>query len=620
MKKLLDNINFPEDIKKLNIDELDALCVELREFLIENVSKTGGHIASNLGVVELTVALHYTFNCPKDKIIWDVGHQSYVHKIVTGRKNSMSTLRQHNGLSGFPKRDESIYDVFDTGHSSTSISAAIGVARARDLKNQKYEVVAVIGDGALTGGMAFEALNDAGRSNTKLIVILNDNEMSISPNVGGLSAYLGKIRTEPRYISTKKDVERIIDQIPFGSKGIKRFIKRTKDGIKKMVVTTGMLFEELGFTYMGPVDGHNIAELLEEFEKSKYIEGPLLIHVKTKKGKGYKFAEERPNDFHGVSAFNIETGESLSKSTVPSYSNVFGNKLCEIAEKNKDVVAITAAMTDGTGLKKFSEKFPNRLFDIGIAEQHAVTMAAGLAANGVIPVVALYSSFLQRAYDQVVHDVAMQNLHVVFAIDRAGIVGNDGETHQGVFDSAFLCQIPNMTVMTPADYREFENMIEYAVNLHNGPICVRYPRGNSIFEIDGSDEKIELGKGTIVKGGIDITIIASGKMVKTAIDVSEILKNENIDSEIINLRFLKPLDEELILKSALKTKKVVIIDETVKDGSVALRINALLPKNIQVLFKTLPDKFIKQGSIDELLKENNLNSEAIVADICSNLF
>ncbi|MBP1927230.1 1-deoxy-D-xylulose-5-phosphate synthase [Sedimentibacter acidaminivorans] len=620
MEKYLDNINSPEDIKKLSNDKLNALCLELRDFLVDNVSKTGGHIASNLGVVELTVALHYAFNCPMDKIVWDVGHQSYVHKIFTGRKNEMSTLRQYKGLSGFPKRDESIYDVFDTGHSSTSISAAIGIARARDLKSEKYEVVAVIGDGALTGGMAFEALNDAGRSNTKLIVILNDNEMSISPNVGGLSTYLGKIRTEPRYISTKKDVEKIIDHIPFGSKGIKKFIKRTKDGIKKMVVTTGMLFEELGFTYMGPIDGHNIDELIEVFNKSKNINGPLLIHVKTIKGKGYKFAEERPNDFHGVSAFNIETGKSLNKSSIPSCSDVFGNKLCEIAEKDKSVVAITAAMTDGTGLKNFSKKFPKRLFDVGIAEQHAVTMAAGLAANGVIPVVTLYSSFLQRAYDQVIHDVAMQNLHVVFAIDRAGIVGNDGETHQGVFDSAFLCQIPNIAVMVPTDYRELENMLEYAIKLHNGPICIRYPRGSFKSEIDSSDTMVQLGRGTIVKEGSDLTIIASGKMVKIAIDVRDILKDKSIDSEIINLRFLKPLDEELILKSALKTKKVVIIDETVKDGSVALRIDALFPNNIQVLFKTLPDKFIKQGSIDELLKENDLNAESIAFDIKNKLF
>jgi len=620
MSKYIDKINLPEDIKKLNQDELKLVCSEIRELLIESVSKTGGHIASNLGVVELTVSLHYVFNCPYDKIIWDVGHQAYVHKILTGRKSQMSTLRQLNGLSGFPKREESVYDVFDTGHSSTSISAAIGMARARDLKKEKYEVVAVIGDGALTGGMAFEALNDAGRSNTKLIVILNDNEMSISPNVGGLSTYLGKIRTEPRYLSTKKDVEKILDGLPFGGKRLKKFIKRTKDGIKKIVVSTGMLFEELGFTYMGPIDGHNINELEEALMKAKKIEGPLLIHVKTTKGKGYKFAEERANDFHSVSAFNVETGESLNKSNLPSYSNVFGNKLCEIAVKNKDVVAITAAMTDGTGLKEFSEKYPNRLFDIGIAEQHAVTMSAGLAANGIIPVVALYSSFLQRAYDQVVHDVAMQNLHVIFAIDRAGIIGNDGETHQGIFDSAFLCQIPNMTVITPADYREFESMLDFAVEVHNGPICVRYPRGSSKSEINSSDVKVELGKGTIVKEGTDITIIASGKMVKTAIDTSEILNDKNINAEIINLRFLKPLDEELILKSSLKTKKVVVIDETVQDGSIALKINSLLPQNIERLCKTLPDKFIKQGTIDELLKENKLDADSIAADIMQSLF
>lgn len=615
MKKYLDKINSPKDIKKLNYEELELLCIELREVLIENVSKTGGHIASNLGVVELTVALHYVLNCPRDKIIWDVGHQSYVHKILTGRKNQISTLRQFNGLSGFPKREESVYDVFDTGHSSTSISAAIGMARGRDLKNENYEVVAVIGDGALTGGMSFEALNDAGRSNTKLIVVLNDNEMSISPNVGGLSAYLGKIRTEPRYLSTKRDVQKILDSIPFGGKRLKRFIKRTKDGIKKMVVTTGMLFEELGFTYMGPIDGHNIIELKEALNKAKNIEGPLMIHVKTIKGKGYKFAEQRPNDFHGVSAFNIETGESLNKSNVPTYSNVFGSKLCEIAEKNKDVVAITAAMTDGTGLKEFSQKFPNRLFDVGIAEQHAVTMSAGLAVNGIIPVVALYSSFLQRAYDQVVHDVAMQNLHVVFAIDRAGIVGDDGETHQGIFDSAFLCQIPNITVMTPADYREFENMLEYAVNIHNGPICVRYPRGSSKSEINSTDIKVEIGKGTIVEEGNDITIIASGRMVETALDIRRILKDKNINAEILNLRFLKPLDEKMILKSSLKTKNVVIIDETVKDGSVALKINTLLPGNIKLSFKTLPDMFIKQGRIEQVLRENKLDSCTIAEEI-----
>ncbi|MDD4780148.1 MAG: 1-deoxy-D-xylulose-5-phosphate synthase [Tissierellia bacterium] len=613
----LDTINLPHNLKKLSVDELNILCGEIREFLLETVSKTGGHIASNLGVVELTVALHFCLNCPKDKLIWDVGHQTYVHKILTGRKDKMNTLRQFNGISGFPKREESEYDVFDTGHSSTSISAAIGMARARDIKNDNYEVVAVIGDGALTGGLAFEALNDIGRSNTKLIVVLNDNEMSISPNVGGLSAYLSKIRTEPRYLATKKDVEKILDKMPFAGKKIKRFIKRAKDGIKKMVVT-GMLFEELGFTYMGPVDGHNLNNLIETFNKAKNIEGPILIHVKTTKGKGYKFAEERPDDFHGVSAFDVKTGKSLKKSILPTYSDVFGKKMVEIAKYNENVVAITAAMTDGTGLKDFSLEFPKRLFDVGIAEQHAVTMSAGLAVNGMVPVVALYSSFLQRAYDQVIHDVATQNLHVVFAIDRAGLVGNDGETHQGVFDSAFLCQIPNMVVMAPADYREFESMLDFSINNYNGPISVRYPRGSSKSNVNNSDTNVELGKGYIVEEGKDITIIANGKMVNVAVDIKNILNEKNIDSEIINLRFLKPLDENLILESVNKTKFAVVLDEAVKDGSVAIKIKNMIPSNVKTLIKTLPDEFIKQGTIDELFFENKMDANSIAIEILAN--
>lgn len=617
--KYLDKINSPYDLKNLNIEQINILCSEIREFLLETISKTGGHIASNLGVVELTVALHYSLNCPFDKIIWDVGHQSYIHKILTGRKEKMDTLRQLNGISGFPKRDESVYDVFDTGHSSTSISAAIGMARARDLKNDKYEIVAVIGDGALTGGMALEALNDAGRSNTKLIVVLNDNEMSISPNVGGISKYLSKIRTEPGYLTTKKDVEKLLDMMPYCGKRLKRFLKRAKDGIKKMVVG-GMLFEELGFTYMGPIDGHNMNDLLEALRRAKNIEGPLLIHVKTVKGKGYRFAEERPDDFHGVGTFDINTGESLNNKNKPSYSDVFGRKLCEIARNNENVVAITAAMTDGTGLKEFSHEFPRRLFDIGIAEQHAVTMAAGFAVNEITPVVALYSSFLQRAYDQVIHDVAMQNLHVVFAVDRAGIVGNDGETHQGIFDSAFLCQIPNMAVIAPSDYRELENMLEFAVNRYNGPISIRYPRGTSAAYIKNSDINIEIGKGIIVEEGNDLTIVTSGKMVKTAVEVKEILKNKRIDCEILNLRFLKPLDEALILDSVSKTKKAVIIDEAVKDGSIALKIKSILPPDINTLSITLPDRFIKQGNIDELLKENKMDSEEIAKNILESFY
>lgn len=609
--KYLDNINTPEDIKQLNMNELNNLCGELREYILESVSKTGGHLASNLGVVELTVALHRVFNTPQDKIVWDVGHQTYVHKILTGRKNKMASLRQLNGLSGFPKRNESIYDAFDTGHSSTSLSAAIGMARARDLRNEDYEVIAVIGDGALTGGMALEALNDAGRSNTKLLIILNDNEMSISQNVGGLSRYLSRIRTSKGYLTTKKDVEKLLSKSPVGGK-IKSFLKRAKDGIKQIVVP-GMLFEELGLTYMGPVDGHNLNEVIQSLEIAKNIEGPLLMHVITKKGKGYKFAEERPNEFHGVSSFNIETGESLKKSTM-SYSGYFGMKMCEVAEKNENLVAITAAMTDGTGLTEFAKKYPKRLFDAGIAEQHAVTMAAGLAANGLIPVVALYSSFLQRAYDQVIHDVALQGLHVIFAIDRAGLVGNDGETHQGVFDEGFLCQIPNMTVLAPADYREFGSMLEFAVSF-KGPIAIRYPRGPMNEDINNSQQDIVLGKGHIVEEGQDITIAAAGKMLSTAMEVRSLLKEEKIDAEILNLRFIKPFDKELILKSVKKTGRLVIIDEAPVYGSYALNIINTLPKGVDVLLKTLPDEFIKQGSVDELLRENKLDADSIAADI-----
>lgn len=614
--KLLDSINFPEDLRKLNVEELNKLNNELRQFIIESVSKTGGHLASNLGVVELTVALHYSFNTPADKIIWDVGHQSYIHKIITGRKEKMSTLRQYNGLSGFPKRCESCYDVFDTGHSSTSISAAIGIARARDLKKEEYEVVAVIGDGALTGGMAFEALNDLGRSNTKLIIILNDNEMSISPNVGGMSHYLSVLRTSKRYLSTKRDIEKMLNDMPLVGTKIKSFLKRTKDGIKKMFIP-GMLFEELGLTYMGPIDGHNTEELLESFKAAKNIEGPLIMHVITKKGKGYKYAETRPDEYHGVSPFDVVTGESLKKSEMRTYSKVFGNKLCEIAEKNENVVAITAAMTDGTGLKEFAKIYPERIFDAGIAEQHAVTMAAGLAVNGMVPVVAVYSSFLQRAYDQIIHDVVLQKLHVVFAVDRAGIVGDDGETHHGVFDEGFLSQIPNITVMAPADYIEFESMIEYAINEYNGPVAVRYPRGSSTSNINNSNVRIEKGRGVVVKEGSDVTIVCSGRMVEKAVKVSEILGKHNINAEIINLRFIKPLDKNLIHTSVSKTGRAVIIDEGSSCGAAYL-IKAIIPDDVDVLIKTLPDEFIKQGSVEELLGANGLDPKSIAEDIINN--
>ena len=614
MGKILDSIKDSKDVKQLDIKGLNSLSGEIREFLIKTVSKTGGHFASNLGVVELTLAVHHVFDMPKDKIVWDVGHQSYTHKILTGRKDKMGTIRQLNGLSGFPKREESEYDCFDTGHSSTSISAAVGIARARDLNKDNHEVIAVIGDGALTGGMAFEALNDVGRKHTKMIVILNDNEMSISQNVGGLSKHLSNIRTAPAYLSTKKDVENFLSKIPVVGKGIKSIIKRTKGGLKKFLYPN-MLFEELGLKYLGPVDGHNMEALIKVLKRAKREPGPVLIHIRTKKGKGYTPAEERPNDFHGVSSFDVETGKSVKISSKATYSSVFGDKISSIAKEKENITLISAAMIEGTGLSKFSKMYPERIFDVGIAEQHDVTMAAGMAVNGITPVVALYSSFLQRAYDQVVHDVATQNLHVVFAIDRAGLVGNDGETHQGVFDTGFLMQIHNMTIMAPTDYKEFENMIEFATSKYNAPIALRYPRGSAPSSLNNSYTPIELGKGVITMQGNDLTIIASGKMVYTAMEVRELLKAKNIDAEVLNLRFIKPLDEELILKSVNKTGKVVIIEEAPKDASFAYKIASLLPGDTEIMIETLPDEFIKQGSIDELLKLNGLDAKSIAHKI-----
>ena len=618
MKKILDKVNSPEDIKELNIDELKALSNEIRNFLIESVSETGGHFASNLGVTELTLALHYVFNSPVDKIVWDVGHQSYIHKIITGRKDKMGTLRQFGGISGYPKREESEHDTFNTGHSSTSISAAIGMARGRDIRNEKHEVIAVIGDGALTGGMAFEALNDAGRSNTKLMVVLNDNEMSISHNVGGLSQYLSKIRTEPAYYSTKKDIEKIVNKIPILGGKLKKILHKTKEGIKQMIVP-GMLFEEIGLKYLGPIDGHDIEDIIDVLKRAKNEEGPVLVHICTQKGKGYKLAEEKPDAFHGISAFDPKTGKKKDSNKKTSYSKVFGGKLCNLATNNKNLAVITAAMIDGTGLTDFAQKYPERLFDVGIAEQHAVTMAAGLAVKGIVPVVAIYSSFLQRAYDQLIHDVAMQNLHIVFAIDRAGLVGRDGETHQGIFDTAFLSHIPNMTIMAPADYIELESMLEYAINKHKGPIAIRYPRGDCEKNLVTSSLEIKNGKGMLVKEGKDISIIANGRMVHTALKVAEILKDQNISAEIINLRFIKPLDKELILSSCNKTKTAVIIDETIKDGSISNKIQTLIPNDVKIIIETLPNKFILHGSVEELLKANFLDEKSIADNIIKNI-
>ncbi len=615
MGSILNEINSPDDIKKLDIRQLELLSEEIRRFLIEKVSKTGGHLASNLGVVELTLALHKVFNTPEDKIVWDVGHQSYVHKVITGRKDKFDTLRQLDGISGFPKTSESCHDCFNTGHSSTSVSAALGIAKARDIKKEKYSVIAIIGDGALTGGMAFEALNDAGRSPNNIIVILNDNEMSISKNVGGLSSYLSKIRTEPFYFKVKEDLDIILNKIPAIGKSAAKAIGRVKGTVKYMIMP-GIIFEELGFKYLGPIDGHNTNELIKVFSRAKSIKGPVFIHVCTQKGKGYTYAEENPHVFHGVQPFEIETGEVIS-SGAPGFSDIFGRELIEIAEKDKNVVAITAAMPQGTGLDSFSKKFPDRFFDVGIAEQHAVTFAAGLAVNGLKPVFAVYSSFLQRAYDQILHDVALQNLHVVFAVDRAGVVGEDGETHQGLYDLSFLSHIPNMAILAPCDYNEFSNMLNFAVNEYSGPIAVRYPRGKGKDRLI-EDRPVKLGQGVVVRQGNGITIVSLGTMLETALKVTETLEKLGISVELINARFAKPIDSKLIINSASKTKKVVTIeDNTIIGGFGSGVLEMLNQKGIDVKTSifAFPDVKVIHGSRNNLFRKYKLDHESLVAEI-----
>lgn len=558
MNKLLDDIKNPNDLKKLNILEKQQLAEEIREYLLGIVSNNGGHLASNLGVVELTIAIHSVFNAPEDKIVWDVGHQSYVHKILTGRKEEMKTLRKMGGISGFPKTCESEYDSFDTGHSSTSISVALGMARARDLLNNSNKVIAVIGDGSLTGGMAIEALNDAGSSKTDIIVILNDNEMSISKNVGGIPALLTKIRVKKTYTRSNNCIKRFFNKVPIIGKPVVNLAHIIKRGIKQAVIPN-MYFEDIGFTYLGPVDGHNIEELENILYKSQNIDGPIVIHVVTKKGKGYEIAENNPDKFHGISSFDVKTGEVKNKKE-RDYSKKFGDKLVELASKDERIVAVTAAMKDGTGLKEFAKKFPNRFFDVGIAEQHAAGLVAGMAASNLKPVFAVYSSFLQRGYDQLIHDIAIQNLPVTIAIDRAGIVGNDGETHQGLFDLSFLSEIPNFTIMAPKNFQELDKMLEFGINL-NKPVAIRYPRGGEGKVKFDKCEDINLGKAEILKEGKDITIIAIGKMVERAVEVAQLLEKENINAEIINARFLKPLDEKTILNSIRKTRKAITIED-----------------------------------------------------------
>ncbi len=608
MDNILDSINNVEDIKKLKTNELEKLSSEIREFLIDSVSKTGGHLASNLGVVELTLALHYVFDSPEDKLIWDVGHQSYVHKMLTGRKDKMGTIRQFGGLSGFPKRSESEHDVFETGHSSTSISAALGFVNARDIKGDDYSVVSIIGDGALTGGMALEAINNAGRNKSNLIVILNDNEMSISKNVGSISSYLNRVRTGTAYYTAKKGIETIISKIPVVGNAVVRFIRKTKESLKTFLVNGGMLFEEFGFRYIGPIDGHNIDDLIDVLERVKKIDAPVMVHVHTKKGKGYLPAEEKPDVFHGVGKFDVKTGESLDKSSI-SFSKIFGRKMVDLAEKNKNLVAITAAMAGGTGLSEFEKKFPDRFIDVGIAEQHGVTLAAGMASSGMVPVFALYSSFLQRAYDQLVHDVALQNLHVVICLDRAGIVGRDGETHQGVFDSAFLYQIPNITVMEPIDASDMENMLEWAVNEGKGPIVIRYPRGY----VDSSltEERENFENTEILKKGEDIVLVAFGRLVHEAMKASVLLKDDGIDAGVIALKTIKPIKGDLVIEEGRKTGKVLFVDETVRCGTVGRLLYDFLPENVEMKLHTLPDDFIEHGSVEELFEKYEMDGEGI---------
>lgn len=600
---MLEKINSPEDLKKLNIEEKEQLAKEIREYILNVVSENGGHLASNLGVVELTIALHSVFNVPTDKIVWDVGHQTYVHKILTGRREQLKTIRKLDGLAGFPKTNESDCDCFNTGHSSTSISAALGMARARDLEGKNNSVIAVIGDGALTGGMALEALNDVGYSNTKMTVILNDNEMSISKNVGGLNMFLSKLRTKKLYAKSSLSAKKVIIKIPVVGKPFVKIVQRVKRSIKQLIIPK-MFFEDIGFTYLGPVDGHNIEQLQNIMQLSKQVEAPVLIHVLTKKGKGYKIAEENPDKFHATSPFDIETGKP-KKEKKPDYSKVFGEKIVEMAKKDSRIVAITASMKDGTGLTKFQKEFPNRFFDIGIAEQHALGMAAGMAKEGMIPIVPIYSSFYQRAYDQVIHDIALQNLPVIMCVDRAGVVGADGETHQGTLDMAFFRIVPNLTIMAPKDFKELEDMLEFAVKL-NKPVVIRYPRGGEEKTKLEKHEELKLGKAEILKEGKDITIVAIGKRVAKAMEMAEKLKQNEIDAEVINARFLKPLDEEKIKTSIEKTKNVITMEDGTEINGLGTAVEELIvEENLQnIKFKKYawPDEFIRHGSVEELEK------------------
>ncbi|PIV24283.1 MAG: 1-deoxy-D-xylulose-5-phosphate synthase [Deltaproteobacteria bacterium CG_4_8_14_3_um_filter_45_9] len=607
MTKVLDQIQTSHDVKKLDSEELERLCYEIREEILSTVSKNGGHLASNLGVVELTTALHYVFDFPRDKLVWDVGHQSYAHKLLTGRKDRFHTLRQYEGISGFPKRDESVYDAFDSGHSGTSISSALGMAEARRLKGEEGRVIAVIGDGSMTAGLAFEGLNQAGHINQDLIVILNDNEMSISRNVGALSSYLNRLMTGQFVNRFRDEMKGFLETLPGIGKSVLRFAKQAEESLKGFFMP-GLLFEELGMQYIGPIDGHRLDYLIETFQNIKKLRGPILVHVITKKGKGYPPAEMNPDRFHGVPPFVIETGELRSDSSkkLPTYTEVFGETLCQLAIENKRLIAITAAMQNGTGLEEFARKFPDRFYDIGIAEQHAVTFAAGLALEGMKPVVAIYSTFLQRAYDQVLQDVCLQNLPVVFALDRGGIVGEDGPTHHGLFDFSYLRHIPNLIVMVPKDENEFQHMIKTATECPT-PVAFRYQRGKGVgVKKESALQSIDIGKGEILREGEDILIIALGSTVYPSLRAAEKLADVGVQAAVINSRFLKPLDGNLLCDWAQRTGKILTVEENVLQGGFGSAVLELFQErslfSIQVKRLGIPDTFVEHGP-QTLLRE-----------------
>ena len=613
---MLERIQKANDIKELEPEELTVLAEEIRQFLIEKISKTGGHLASNLGVVELTMAMHLVFRLPQDKIIWDVGHQSYTHKILTGRKDGFDELRKYGGMSGFPKRKESECDAFDTGHSSTSISAGLGYVHARDLQQEHYNVISVIGDGSLTGGMAYEALNNASELKTNFIIVLNDNHMSISENVGGMSHYLAELRTAEFYTGLKKGVTNVLHSIPVVGDPIIEQIHRTKSSLKQLVVP-GMFFEDMGITYLGPVPGHNISMLCKAFREAKKLKGPVLLHVLTQKGKGYEPAEKHPDKFHGVGPFHVETGEVESPKKKDTYTDVFGKVICSEAAKNPKVVAITAAMADGTGLAGFRKKYPDRFFDVGIAEEHAATFAAGLAAGGMKPVFAVYSSFLQRAYDQLIHDVALQNLPVVLAVDRAGLVGSDGETHQGIFDLSYLSNIPNMVVMAPKHKWELADMLRFAIS-YNGPIALRYPRGSAYDDYQNFRSPIEYGKSEMLYDEAEIAVLSVGHMFEEAVQVRGKLKEKGYSCTLVNARFVKPIDENILNRLCENHKLIVTIEENVQTGGYGEHVVEYVSRKnlkVRVLTLALPDDYVEHGSIDVLRRETRLDVDSMTAKI-----